>query len=96
MFNQFHLLAFYAVVFAMFATYFKLAKKQGIIDNFVDIGIITAYFISLFLIILLISSVKLSIPNSDISINYILIVPIILTSKQFLLKVVNLGDDTQK
>jgi hypothetical protein len=94
MFNQFHLLAFYAVVFAIFSIYFKLVKKQSIIDNFVDIGIITAYLISLFLIILLISSVKLSIPNSDISINYILIVPIILTGKQFLLKIVNLGDDT--
>jgi hypothetical protein len=94
MFNQFHLLAFYAVVFVIFSIYFKLVKKQSIIDNFVDIGIITAYLISLFLIILLISSVKLSIPNSDISINYILIVPIILTGKQFLLKIVNLGDDT--
>ncbi len=96
MFNQFHLLAFYAIVFLMFSAYFKLAKKQSIIDNFIDIGIITAYCISIILIAVLALSVKLSIPNSDIHINYILIVPIILTIKRFLLKIVNLGDDTQK
>ncbi len=96
MFNQFHLLVFFAVVFAAFSIYFKLTKKQSIIDNFIDIGIITAYCISLLLIIFLALSVELSIPNSNISINYILAVPIILTGKQFLLKIINLGDDTQK